>query len=314
MKKWLPWIILIIIASILPRFLGDYTLYVVSLSLVYVILTVGLNITLGYAGQISLCQASFMGIGAYTMALLLKQGLSFWLILPFSGLIPCFFGAILGFPALKWKDHYLALITLAFNIITFLVMQQEKDFTGGPTGISNILRPALGPLEFSSDTNYYYLLVFFVVLAILSSYWIINSKWGRAFEAMRQNELAAKAHGVSLLSYKLLAFALGAFYSGIGGALFASLLRYISPDSFTMFTSFEILIMTVIGGMGRIEGPIIGALLITIGPEVLRVAASFYLIIYSLILIFVMLFMRKGLVVVLDRIRGGLSVPIQKKR
>jgi branched-chain amino acid transport system permease protein len=145
MKKWLPWVILIIISSILPWFLGDYTLYVMSLALVHVVLTVGLNITLGYAGQISLCQASFMGMGAYTMALLLQQGWSFWFILPFSGLVPCIFGAILGFPALKWKDHYLALITLAFNIITFLVTQQEKDFTGGPTGISNIARPSIGP-------------------------------------------------------------------------------------------------------------------------------------------------------------------------
>jgi branched-chain amino acid transport system permease protein len=314
MKKRLPWIILIIIFCILPWFLGDYTLYVVSLSLVHIILTVGLNITLGYAGQISLCQASFMGMGAYIMALLLQGGWPFWLILPFSGLIPCFFGAVIAFPALKWKDHYLALITLAFNIITFLVSQQAKEITGGPTGISNIIRPSLGPLKFSSDVNYYYLLLFLVALAIFSSYWVVNSKWGRAFEAMRQNELAAKAHGVSILSYKILAFALGAFYSGVGGALFACLCRYISPDSFTMFMSFEILIMTVIGGMGRIEGPIIGALLITIGPEVLRVAESLYLIIYSVILIFVMLFMRKGLVVVLDRIKGALSAQIQTKR
>jgi branched-chain amino acid transport system permease protein len=281
---------------------------------VHIILTVGLNITLGYAGQISLCQASFMGMGAYIMAFLLKVGLPFWLILPFSGLIPALFGAAIAFPALKWKDHYLALITLSFNIITFMVSQQERGITGGPTGISNILRPALGPIQFSSDVNYYYLLLFFVVLAILFSFWVMNSKWGRAFEAMRQNELAAKAHGVSILSYKILAFALGAFYSGVGGALFACLCRYISPDSFTIFMSFEILIMTVIGGMGRVEGPIIGALLITAGPEVLRVAESFYLIIYSLILIFVMLFMRKGLVVVLDRVRSALSAQIQTKR
>ena len=303
MRKWWFWGVLIVILCIFPWVLGDYTLYVLSLALAYIIIAIGLNVTLGYAGQISLCQASFMGIGAYTMALLLKQGWNFWLILPLSGLLPCFFGAIVGFPALKWKDHFLALVTLAFNIITYLVMQQEKDFTGGPTGITGIVRPSIGPLRFTSDINYYYLLLFFVILAILSSHWIIKSKWGRALSAIRLNELAAKSHGVSLVKYKLLAFAVGAFYAGIGGALFAPLLRYISPDVFTMFTSFEVLIMVVIGGMGTIEGPVIGALLITLGPELLRVAESFYMIIYSFILILVMLFMRKGLVVVTNRIR-----------
>lgn len=314
MRKWLAWIVIIIIACILPWFLGDYTLYVVSLSFVYIIQAIGLNITLGYAGQVSLCQASFMGIGAYVTALLLLKGWSFWLILPFAGLIPCIFGAILGFPALRWKDHYLALITLAFNIITFLVIQQEKDITGGPTGISNILRPSIGPLKFTSDINFYYLLLFFVILAVLSSYWIIQSKWGRALTAMRLNALAAKAHGVSLVNYKLLAFALGAFYGGVGGALFATLLRYVSPDSFTFFTSFEFLMMVVIGGMGRIEGPVIGGIILTAGPEILRVAETFYMIIYSLIVILVMLFMRKGLVVIVDKIRESVPALIQTRR
>ena len=303
MKKWLFWGTVIVLLCILPWSLKDYTLFVLSLSLVYSIMAIGLNITLGYAGQISLCHAAFMGIGAYTTAIMITHGWSFWLSLPLAGFLACFFGALIGFPALKWKDHYLALVTLAFNIISFLVMQHEKWLTGGPTGITNIPRPSIGPLKLASAVNYYYLLLFFVILAILSSYWIIRSKWGRAFTAIRQNELAAKSHGVNLRQYKLLAFAIGAFYAGIGGSLFASLLKYINPEAFTFFVSFEFLIMVVIGGMGRIEGPIIGALIITMGPEILRVAESFYLIIYSLILILVMLFMRKGFVGVVDRIR-----------
>ena len=212
MKRWLTWIVLGVIFCFVPLLSGDYVIYVVSLTFVHIIVCIGLNITLGYSGQISLCQASFFGIGAYTAALLLKMGWSFWLLLPLSGLIAAAFGIIIGFPALKWKDHYLALITLAFNIVTFLVMQQEGWLTGGPTGISGIPRPSLGPLKFSSDVSYFYFLLFFAALALVASYWIVQSKWGRAFRGIRENELAAEAHGVNLRNYKLLAFGLGAFF------------------------------------------------------------------------------------------------------
>lgn len=314
MRRWLSWGIVTGGLCILPWFLEDYTLYVVSLTLVHTILAIGLNITLGYAGQVSLCHASFFGIGAYTTALLLAQGWSFWLVLPLSGLVASFFGTIVGFPALRWKDHYLALITLGFNTIIFLVMLQEGELTGGPTGITGISRPSIGPLTFTPDHNYYYVLLFFALLAFASSYWIATSKWGRAFTSIRLNEVAAQAHGVSLRNYKLLAFAIGAFYAGVGGGLFAPLLRYISPDAFTFFISLEFLVMVVIGGMGRIEGPIIGAIIVTMGPEVLRMAESVYLIIYSLLLILVMLFMREGLVGVVDRIRGSIPALIRTKR
>ena len=314
MRRWLLWGIVIGGLCILSSFLEDYTLYVASLTLVHIILAIGLNITLGYAGQVSLCHASFFGIGAYTMALLLAQGWSFWIVLPLSGFVASFFGAIVGFPALRWKDHYLALITLGFNVIVFLVMLQEGWLTGGPTGITGISRPSIGALTFTPDLNYYYLLLFFGILAFASSYWIATSKWGRAFTSIRLNEVAAQAHGVSLRNYKLLAFAIGAFYAGVGGGLFAPLLRYISPDAFTFFISLEFLVMVVIGGMGRIEGPIIGAIIVTMGPEVLRMAQSVYLIIYSLLLILVMLFMREGFVVVVDRIRGSIPALIRTRR
>jgi branched-chain amino acid transport system permease protein len=312
MKRLTFWIILIAALSIFPLLCGDYTLYVMSLTLVHVILAIGLNITLGYAAQVSLCHASFFGMGAYTMALLLAQGWNFWVILPLSGFIACFFGIIIGFPALKWKDHYLALITLAFNIITYLVTMQETEITGGPTGISGISRPSIGPLRFTSDVGFYYLLLFFTILAVLFSIWIINSKWGRAFKAIGLNDLAASAHGVNVRQYKLLAFAVGAFYAGAGGALFAPLLRYVSPDSFTFIASIEFIIMVVIGGIGRIEGPIIGAVIITMGPEILRMAESVYLIIYSLIVILILIFMRNGLVAIYDWVKQWIPRQILK--
>lgn len=303
MKRWVWWSVFVASLCVFPVISGGYTLYVVSLTLIHIILAIGLNITLGYAGQVSLCHASFFGMGAYIMALLLARGWSFWAILPFSGFVACFFGIIIGFPALKWKDHYLALITLAVNIITYLVTMQETEITGGPTGISGVARPSIGPLQLSSDTSFYYLILFFTILAVLFSVWIIKSKWGRAFKAIGLNPLAASAHGVNVRQYKLLAFAVGAFYAGIAGALFAPLLRYVSPDSFTFVASIEFLIMLVIGGIGRIEGPIIGAVIITVGPELLRMAESVYLIIYSLLVILILIFMRKGLVTVYDQIR-----------
>jgi branched-chain amino acid transport system permease protein len=302
MQRFTFWLVAIIALCIVPWISGDYTIYVVSLALIHIILAVGLNITMGYAGQVSLCHASFFGMGAYSMALLLARGWSFWAILPLSGSIAFVFGLIIGFPALKWRDHYLALITLAFNITSYLVSVQETEITGGPTGITSVARPSIGSFELTSDTAYYYLILFFTILAVLFSIWIIKSKWGRAFQALGLNTLAASAHGVNVRMYKLLAFAIGAFYAGVGGALFASLLRYVSPDSFTFVTSIECLIMIVVGGIGRIEGPIIGAILITVGPEVLRMAESAYMIIYSLLVILILIFMRKGLVVILDRV------------
>ena len=313
MQKWIFWGIIIAALCTVPLVSGEYTIYVISLTLIHIILAIGLNITMGYAGQVSLCHASFFGIGAYSMALLLARGWSFWVILPFSGFLACLFGIVIAFPALKWRDHYLALITLAFNITTYLVTVQETEITGGPTGIMNVARPSIGPYALTSDLAYYYLVLGFTILAILFSIWIVKSKWGRAFKAIGMNELAASAHGVNVRQYKLLAFAVGAFYAGVGGALFASLLRYVSPDSFTYVASIEFLIMIVIGGIGRLEGPIIGAILITVGPEILRVAESAYMIIYSLIVILVLIFMRKGLVDLLDRIRGWIPILGTKK-
>jgi branched-chain amino acid transport system permease protein len=297
--RWFNWIWLIGPLAIVAPFLSDYLLYLLSWSLVFLIPGIGLNITLGYAGQISLAHAAFFGLGAYTTGILTLQNWSFWLALPLGGLLACGFGFILGFPALRVKDHYLAMVTLGFNIVVFVFLRNLRGLTGGVNGLAPP-RPHLGPFDFGGDQAYYYVILAVTVLTILSAYWVVHSKWGRAFRAIRENDLAAAAHGVSLRNYKVLAFALGAFYAGIGGGLFGPLLGYIDPEAFYLTRTLEFLILVVVGGLGRFAGPFLGTLVVTLLPEALRGFGSLYLVIYAAMVLVIVLFFRRGLVLVLD--------------
>jgi branched-chain amino acid transport system permease protein len=289
------------IAALIPLALEQYKLYVASLTLVYLILAIGLNLTLGYAGQISLAHAAFMSFGSYAVAILGQRGWPFEVGLVVGAALGFGWGLIVGFPALKVKHHYLAMVTLGFNIIVFLVLRNWESLTSGSFGISGIARPAWGAVRFTSDRAYYLYLLGWAALVVGSAYWILTSRWGRAFRAIRENEMRAEVVGVSLRNYKLMAFAIGAGYAGIGGALFAPLLGYIDPGAYTLDRSIQFLMMVVMGGLGRFEGPFIGALVVTVLPEVLRASEGLYLIIYALAVILMMLFMPKGLVALWDR-------------
>jgi branched-chain amino acid transport system permease protein len=209
-------------------------------------------------------------------------------------------GLLLGFPALQVKHHFLAMVTLGFNIMVFLVIRNWESLTGGSFGISGIARPVWGTLTFRSDRAYYVYMLAWAAVVVFSAYWILHSRWGRAFRAIRENEMRAEALGVSLRNYKLMAFAIGAAYAGIGGALFAPLLGYIDAGAFTLDRSIQFLMMVVMGGLGRFEGPFIGAILVTVLPEVLRASEGLYLVFYAIAVILMMLFMPKGLVGVWD--------------
>lgn len=294
--RTLPLLVGVGMLLLLPLLLEQYKLYLASLTLVYVILAIGLNLTLGYAGQISLAHAAFMSFGAYAVALLSPLGVPFEVGVVVGGLIAFMGGLVLGFPSLKVKHHYLAMVTLGFNTIVFLVLRNWESLTGGSFGISGIARPAWGPLRFQSDGAYYYYILGWTALVVASAHWILHSRWGRAFRAIRENEVRAEVLGVSLRDYKLMAFAIGSTYAGIGGALFAPLLTYIDPGAFSIERSIQFLMMVVMGGLGRFEGPFIGAAVVTLLPEVLRASEGLYLIIFSLAVILMMLFMPKGLV------------------
>jgi branched-chain amino acid transport system permease protein len=288
--------------ALLPLAFEQYKLYVASLTLVYLVLAIGLNLTMGYAGQISLAHAAFMAFGSYAIAILGPRGVPFEVSLVLGAAVAFGWGVVVGFPALKVKHHYLAMVTLGFNIIAFLVLRNWEGLTGGSFGISGIARPAWGPLSFASDRAYYLYILGWAAVVVASAYWILTSKWGRAFRAIRENEMRAAAVGVSLRTYKLMAFAIGAAYAGIGGALFAPLLGYIDPGAYTLDRSIQFLLMVVIGGLGRFEGPFIGAAVVTILPETLRASEGLYLVIYALAVVLMMLFMPKGLVGLWDRL------------
>ncbi len=286
----------LVVFVLAPLAFEQYKLYVASLTLVYLVLAIGLNLTLGYAGQISLGHAAFMAFGAYAVAILGQRGLPFELGLCLGGALAFGWGLVVGFPALKVKHHYLAMVTLGFNIIVFLVLRNWERLTGGSFGISGVARPAWGPISFASDRAYYLYILGWAAVVVASAYWILSSRWGRAFRAIRENEMRAAVVGVSLRTYKVMAFAIGAAYAGIGGALFAPLLGYIDPGAFTLDRSIQFLMMVVMGGLGRFEGPFIGAAVVTILPEALRASEGLYLILYALAVVLMMLFMPKGLV------------------
>jgi branched-chain amino acid transport system permease protein len=293
--------------ALLPLGFEQYKLYVASLTLVYLVMAIGLNLTLGYAGQISLAHGAFMAFGSYSVAILGQRGLPFELGLALGAGFAFAAGLLVGFPALKVKHHFLAMVTLGFNIVVFLVLRNWETLTGGSFGISGIARPAWGPVRFVSDRAYYIYMLGWATVVVGSAYWILTSRWGRAFRAIRENEMRAEALGVSLRSYKLMAFAIGAAYAGVGGALFAPLLGYIDPGAYTLDRSIQFLMMVVMGGLGRFEGPFIGAVLVTVLPEILRASEGLYLVFYALAVILMMLFMPKGLVEVWDWLLDGLA-------
>jgi branched-chain amino acid transport system permease protein len=198
------------------------------------------------------------------------------------------------------KHHYLAMVTLGFNIIVFLVIRNLEPLTGGSFGITGIPRPRWGTFGFQSDRVYYYYILAWAALMVVCAYRILHSRWGRAFHAIRQNEMRAAVVGVSLRTYKLMAFAIGAVFAAVGGALFAPLLTYIDAGAFTLDRSFQFLLMVVIGGLGRFEGPFLGAAVVTLLPEIFRASQGFYLILFALAVMVMMLFMPKGLIGVWD--------------
>jgi len=300
-------IVLAVVAAVLlavPPFLKSYGIYLFSYWLVFVIATMGLNLTVGYAGQKSLGHAAFFGIGAYTVAILMKAGLSFWLGLPVA-MLGCFaIGLGLGFPALRVQTIYLAFATLGFNTAVWLVMRNEEWLTGGTFGINNIARPSL--LGFSLDGNlaYYYFVLGMTVLLGALLWGLLRSPWGKAFTALRDNPIRAESLGVHIQAYTLLSFAIGAVYAGVAGALFASLVQFIEPAPFTVGASIMMYLMVVVGGPGYFFGPLLGSAVGVLLPEWLGLAQAGYLFVFGVAVILLMLWLPDGLLSIPDRLRA----------
>jgi branched-chain amino acid transport system permease protein len=304
MRKKQVLLALLVLAFLLlvPPLLKNYGVYLFSMWLVFVIATMGLNLTVGYAGQKSLGHAAFFGIGAYTVAITMKAGLSFWLGLPAAMLLCFVIGLVLGFPALRVQTIYLAFATLGFNTAVWLVMRNEEWLTGGTFGINNIARPEFFGLKLTSALPYYYFVLGVAVLMGAALWKLLHSPWGKAFTALRDNPIRAESLGVNVQAYTLLSFAIGAVYAGVAGALFASLVEFIEPAPFTVGASIMMYLMVVVGGAGFFFGPLLGAAVGVLLPEWLRFAQAWYLLVFGLAVVMLMLWLPDGLLSIPKRL------------
>ncbi len=297
MLRWLPILGLIAVLVVAPMQLKPYGIFLLSNWVIFCVVATGLNLTVGYAGQISLAQAGFMGIGAYTAAILMtRYGVDFWLTLPIAAGLSFLVGLVVGYPALRVQHHYLAFVTIGFNILIYLVFRNEDWLTGGAFGIFDIPRPTIFGFATNDPLAFYYLCLGFLGVMLVAAWWIVRSPWGRAFAALRENPVRAASLGVDIRAYTLLAFAVGSAFAGLAGAFYASLLEFIDPYPFAFEYSLAFLLMVISGGSATLAGPLIGAALVLLLPEWLRFAKDYYLMIYAIFVMALMAFCPTGVV------------------
>lgn len=286
-------VLLLVALVAIPLVLPRYPRFVASLTLVNAVAAMGVNLSMGYAGAVSVGHAGFAGIGAYATALLMaKLGWSFWAALPVSALAAALAGYLIGLPALKLNPLYISMVTFGFGQVVTYVALNWISLTNGPNGLA--VPPAeLGPYMFSPEAFYYPIAVSFLLLLWVARN-LVRSRLGRAFVAIRDGELAAQAMGINLAKYKTIAFAVGAFYGGVAGSLYAGLSEFVNPDAFVFSVSILYLTMNVVGGMGTLAGPVIGACVFTVLPELLRPFAEYKEFISGALLLGFLVFLPTG--------------------
>lgn len=285
---------------------NTYILHLLIVAQLYAVLALALNFQLGSANIPNFATGASYGIGAYVSALLaLNFGMSFWLTLPVAALAATLFGFLIGIPSMRTRDTYLALVTIAFGMVVHQLLN-NFDWTGGPNGLVGIPAPSLfghsfaSPLEvfgwrLPSQANFYYLAAALVVVAIVTAKRLHGSRIGLAWNALRADEIAAKAQGINVAWYKVLAFAVDAFLAAFAGTVYAFYVSYISPDNFTFLVSVTIMTMVIVGGMDNIFGVIVGAFLLTILPEKLRAFSDYRLLFFGVIVIGFLMLRPQGL-------------------
>ena len=303
MRTILALAVALIALAFAPLALKNYGIYLLTLWCVYVMAGMGLNLTVGYAGQMSIGHAAFLGIGAYAAAILMKLGWSFWMVLPVAALLCFAAGLVLGFPALRVQHHYLAFATLGFNVLMFLFFRNEEWLTGGTFGISGIPRPSFLHWSLERSGAYFYFTYASMIVLALVLAWLIRSPWGRAFAALRDNPIRAESLGINIMAYTLLAFAIGAAFAGIAGAYFAALVQFIEPAPFSLTASLMMLLMVIVGGSGRFFGPMLGVAIVILLPEWLRFMKDWYLVMFGLAVVALMIWLPGGLLSIAGRPR-----------
>ncbi|MBW1712378.1 MAG: branched-chain amino acid ABC transporter permease [Deltaproteobacteria bacterium] len=300
---------LALVIPVLP-FATDYLLHVIVLIFIYMILSLGLNIVPGFNGLLDLGFVGFYGIGAYTSGLLTVHfGLSYWIIIPLAFINGAIWGILLGAPTLRLTGDYFAIVTFGFSELVVLFLTNEIWLTRGPLGLPGIAPPSIdlswfgGPVwEINSETVYYYLALAMVLMTLFVMIRISNSRLGRAWFAIRDDELAAVSCGINLLAYKVIAFAISAAFGAVGGSFFARWVTFLSPDMFKFWESFLILCMIVLGGMGNVWGVMLGAVVLVSLGEILReilpflgLPAEVRFLAYGLIMVLMMRYRPAGL-------------------
>ncbi len=269
--RWTALAILVLFAAVFPLTLGDYYLSIINLVLIAVVGALGLNILVGYTGQISVGHAAFMSVGAYTAANLeVHLHLPFWVTLPAGGLMAAFIGALVGIPSLRIKGLYLAIATLASQLIIEWVINHTPAISGGAQASIEVPRPTLWGHEFKTQGDLYFFLLFFAVLAVVATMNLVRSRIGRAFVAIRDQDIAAEIIGINIFRYKLLSFAISSFYAGVCGVLYTYYFGIANYEAFQIVVSIDYLAMIIIGGLGSVLGSVLGAVFVTMLPIVIR--------------------------------------------
>lgn len=292
--------IVLVVMLAMPHVSSFYQTNIMISALLYVMLALGLNIAVGIAGQLVLGYVAFYAVGAYTYALLNQAfGIGFWACLPVGGFMAVLFGLALGFPVLRLRGDYLAIVTLGFGEIVRLTLLNWASLTGGSGGIKDI--PAPGFFGMDMDINMSTMFVYYIVLAAVIITIVVisrlkNSRVGLALQALREDEIACEAMGINLARVKLSAFALSSCWAGFAGVIFAAKTSFINPASFTFMESAMILSMVVLGGMGSIVGVVIAAMILILAPEYLRAFSEYRMLIFGAIMVIMMIFRPQGLV------------------
>jgi len=279
---------------------------------IFCMVCLGLSMLMGYTGQISLAQAAFFGIGAYTSGILTSRyGFNPWAAMPVGAFLSGLVAWLLGMPALRLKGHYLAMATLGFGVIVHIVLGEEAALTGGPSGMVDIPGLRIGTFKFTSEVAWYYLVWAFVFLALLFCFNVIHSRMGRALRAIHEEEKAAEAMGVPTARYKVRVFVLSAVLAALGGSLYTHYVTCLNPGSFNLMWSFRFMMMAMVGGMQSLWGALLGTVLMTfVGNEWLQVFADFEILVYGAILLAVALFLPGGLVSLIPKLMGSRRAPI----
>ncbi len=298
-KDFLYFMTLALVIILIPVFMeSKYYFIILNVIGLNTIVVVGLNLLIGFAGQISLGHAAFYGLGSYFSGILtVNYGFPLWPAMLVGMLATGGVAYLIGYPSLKLRGHYLVMATLGFSIIVYILMGELEQFTGGHDGLIGIPPLSIGGLLFDNDLKNFYLIWTFVFFSILVSRNLLNSRVGRALRAIHGSEVAANSLGINTASYKVKVFVLSAMYASVSGSLYAHYITFISPSTYDFYYSIQVVTMVIVGGMGSLWGSLFGAAVLTSISEALHIAKQYHIIAYGVFLCLVLVFLPEGILV-----------------